>query len=456
MTTPANDGGSGEESVVQPCPKCNKSLRLVQKLHGKRVRCKGCGTVLLASADPWGLSIAEDAAAPPQPAAAQPAAPKPAAAAPAGSALPPLRSDPPAAEGFPAVDTGDAGPAVAAAQPRRSKLPAKALIIAGACVVVVLVVGLVAAVMLTGGGKDPLAYVPDDSNVIVSVNVEKIVASPIVQKMLEAEDSPLKKAQEEIESVFKLSDIKRVVVAGNTSGSDEPLIVCEFTRAMDPEDVVKKAGVKFQEINHADMTIYQNLSSSAMSLCFVDDRTVLVGKAMKIREVLDRTGEPKLPEKLQTCIEQLDFSQAIVGAVAMPDQLPDLPPMIPISPETLDKVEAATFQIDVTSDLTVAATLICQDSKTAEQIKKMVDGLVALAGMSEDVPPELQELLDALEVTHSEQNVSARITISEKLIDKAMKGDIQMGMSQDMPPEMPPGMSPDMPPDMPPEMPPEM
>ncbi|NQU20206.1 MAG: hypothetical protein HQ567_02915 [Candidatus Nealsonbacteria bacterium] len=413
MTTPVNGGGSGEESVVQPCPKCNKNLRLVQELHGKRVRCKGCGAVLLASADPWGLSVAEEAPAAPQ------------AAAPAGSTLPPLRSDPPAADGVAAVAT---------APPRRSKLPVKPLIIAGVGLVVVVVVGLVAAMVLSGGGKDALSCVPDNSNTIVSINVDKVVGSPIFQRMLEAENSPLKKFQEEMasNSGMQFSDFERVVMAGDTSGSGKLFTVVKFNRAIDQEDLIKKADVKFQEIDHADMTIYLNLSSADLSLCFVDDRTALVGKASKIREVLDRTGDPKLPERLRACIEQLDFSQAIAGAAVLPDELPDLPPGMPVPAEMLkemlEKVEGTTFQIALSSGVTVAATLVCQDADTAEQIQKMVDGAVAAFGLSEDLPAEAREVLDSLKVTHSGKNVSAQITVSEKLIDKAMEQAVPPGM----------------------------
>ena len=428
MMTAAENGGSGEESIVQPCPNCLKNIRLTRKLHGKRVGCKGCGAVLQVSADPWTLSIFEEPVEAPKP------------AEPTDSPPPPLPNDPPGGEGSPAAtpgataraaaaDTaararkaGTAAVAGAAAQLRQLKLPAKPLIIGVAGVVAVLVVGVVVATMLFGGGGDALAYVPDNSDAIASINVERIVESPIFQRMLEAENSPLKQAQEEMKSEagMDFSDIERIVVAGNTSGSNEAFGVVEFNRAVDLEELVGQAGAEFQKIDRDGMTIYQNRWSPGMSLSLADNYTLLIGTTNQIRRVLGRTDEPKLPDKLQACIEQLDFSQAIAGAVAVPDQLPELPPDMPVPPETLKKVEAVTFQVDASSDVTVAVTLICQNSEAAEQFKKIVDGMVAMFSQGEDFPPEIREILKSLEVTHSGKNVSAQIAVGEKLINQAM------------------------------------
>jgi len=41
---------------LQLCPECGARFRLVPRLHGRRVRCKGCQTVLRVSAKPWSLS----------------------------------------------------------------------------------------------------------------------------------------------------------------------------------------------------------------------------------------------------------------------------------------------------------------------------------------------------------------------------------------------------------------
>ena len=65
------------------------------------------------------------------------------------------------------------------------------------------------------------------------------------------------------------------------------------------------------------------------------------------------------------------------------------------------------------------------------------------------VPAEFREVLDSLEVTHSGENVSARITISEKLIDQAMEQGLPMGMPMNGPPDVPPDFPTDGPPDFP-------
>ena len=46
-------------SGERPCPNCSAPLRLVPALQGRRIRCRGCETLLTVSIRPWRLSLVE-------------------------------------------------------------------------------------------------------------------------------------------------------------------------------------------------------------------------------------------------------------------------------------------------------------------------------------------------------------------------------------------------------------
>jgi len=82
--TVVDDGGSR----FQLCPECGGRLRVVQRLHGRRVRCKSCQTVLRVSVRPWKLSaiLPQRTVSPPPTSCEETAVPRD--ARPAGEGLP--------------------------------------------------------------------------------------------------------------------------------------------------------------------------------------------------------------------------------------------------------------------------------------------------------------------------------------------------------------------------------
>lgn len=448
MTTPVPDGGSGEEAVIQPCPRCGKRLRLARKLHGRQVRCNACGTVMSVAVDPWVLTIVEESAAgapasdapPPSPAPPpMPAGPPPLSAT---GGPPPLS----AAGGPPPLEPGPAGQLDMPSAPRqRTGLPVGVMVIAGAGLLVALLVGLLAATMLSGGGaSSSLKYLPDGCDAVVSINVSAILGSKVYRR-LEAEHSELiQQMLDGMKGELNLSsqDVARVTVAGKVSSDpEEPLVIVEFAKSIDQQALIEKVPVgDWQDEKQGDFTIHTTQAGGQpVSVCFPDDRTAIRGTPQEVKAVLARKGEPKLPELLQSCIDELDFSQAVAGAGLTTGQIPGArraPPeaamAVKVAQGMFDGVEAGTFQVDVGSGVTVSASLVCRDDKAAEKTKKLIDGLpvmleqfVGMLGMDrgapQQIPDEVRQVLDSLETTQTGPKVNAKIVISEELIDKAIE-----------------------------------
>jgi hypothetical protein len=326
----------------------------------------------------------------------------------------------------PFVDTGPgAGSVAAQVQGRRRPLDPKLVIGAVAVVGVLGLIGLGLALMMGGGGSpDAIRYMPADAQVIASVDVGGLLDSGLYQRFAN-EDSPMGDFREGMmrETGLAPEDVRRILVGG--SGPQNMVGVAELNKAMDIAAFVKKQADKgAREEKVGEATIHVN---GREAFHFPNDGSTLVfGSASKLREILNPQRTAGLSAKMDELVGDLDFGRTVaVAFVITPGS--GLTAEMPMAPG-MDQVEALTVNADVGSDVRVDATVHCKDSETATNLKEMVDGLLAMAKQSEDVPSEVRELMDSLSISVSGSRIRASVTISEGLIDQA---------SENMPGTMP-------------------
>ncbi|HUT09730.1 MAG TPA: hypothetical protein VMY42_04480 [Thermoguttaceae bacterium] len=443
-----------EDPITRPCPKCGKQLRLTEKVRGRRVRCNACKTVLTVSAETWELTVSggPSAATPKGPAAAAPAAPRSAAppSLPSGAGPPPV----PSAMGFPPtlpsaaagpppmIDRGStlAQPYAAGTRPRIRTLP---LIIGGVAIMLLAAGGLVAALMLTSGGgiSKAMRYLPDGSQGIMSVNISAFLDSEVFRRLkskvpdiAELEKSLVEQAD------LTFSDFSRLTMGGTTSeqGAPEFVAVLEFGKPVDFKSLLGDLPPDFAKGTYSGVTVYEvpipmpvEIPGFGLGFCYPDDRTVLIGASETLKAVLKRGGEAKLSSRLQKYVDELDFSQVLVGAAVNSGEAADLSQFTEEMPEEalgfvkmLETVDVLTFHADVDADIRFAAKGVCKTAENAEDIKKMIDGLLVMGKQFlDEMPPDeremVRELLESIKITQSGNEVNVQVTISEKLIDRA-------------------------------------
>jgi len=446
-----------EDPITRPCPKCFKQLRLSEKVRGRRVRCNACKTVLAVSAETWELTVSEGSAAqrPSGPTAA-PAAPRSAAppSLPSGGGPPamPSSAGPPTLPGGPSampspptlpsaaanppplVDTGGT-PAQRYATRARRKTSKWPLIVVAVAIMLLAAGGLVAAWMLISGGSGAshaLRYLPDDCDVVLSVNVSPILDSKIYQRV-KSENPEVDQTQQKFVQTFgvSFSDLSRITV-GLKASKEEPVVVAEFAKSIDQKALLGKLLSEWKDEKQGGYTVYVSPKRFDPSVCFPDDRTAIIGTTEQLKAVLERNGAAKFSSALQARVDQLDFSQALaVGAVIPEDvdlpELPGLPMGMPNPLAMLEGIQAATFHVHIGSDLRLSAAAVCKDAETAENMKAAVDGLLAMVrqGMEGDqmTPDERQlarELMDSIEINRTGSNISLRMAISENVINRAL------------------------------------
>ena len=375
-------------SIGFSCPKCGRSVNAPSGAVGKIIPCPGCGQMIGVPAGP------------------------------AGAAPPPLPQ-------------GTAGP-----QPWPQQAPAgrtrsrKPLILA--CVVggVLLVVAVVVGVMLSSGSglSQAARYLPDDSNMVVSINLSSVVKSKMYQK-LEKEGHPqFKKMLQEMKDEGGLvpADLSRLTVGLDVSGGDEPIVVLELNRAIDTKEMLERmkkgAGGDLKEEQYAGATVH---IGGKFAVHFPDKRTIVFGPGKVLRAVLERKGPPAASAKAQAVLKMLDSSKSVSLAAVFPDKAPtpmDLPfPLPEEAAAVLTSVRSVSVHANVGSDLQLFASLTFKEEETAKKTQESIDKMRKEAEKDETASPEIRAVIKSVKVSRSGPTISAEVAISEELLDKEMK-----------------------------------
>ncbi|MBX3440934.1 MAG: hypothetical protein KF774_00910 [Planctomyces sp.] len=155
-----------------------------------------------------------------------------------------------------------------------------------------------------GGGGPEMAWLPDDTNVVLQLRVGDIMSSPVAQKLTSdaAISSQLNASTTDLG--FSIQDIDRVTVGlpsmssinSGASAQVRRTIVMSFKNPINDADWRQKVAQGrlggLQSETHNGRTLH-TMQEGAMkvAISFVDDRTVLIGSDADVRKSLDAGGK---------------------------------------------------------------------------------------------------------------------------------------------------------------------
>lgn len=345
--------------------------------------------------------------------------------------LPPVGQGQGGLDPFAAAQGTPLGGPLAGASPlpglRRSRSTKPLLVagmIAGGVLSLALVIGLIAMLAssvggLGGGAASANLFLPDNSKMVGIVDVRGLMASKPLQAAMSG-NAEFQKAQEEMKRAtgLTLDDVVRVTVGGDPSSRGEHFVaVVELRRAIDKDSTLKSLPKPPTEEKIGDAVLYAGLEGGdEVGLHFANDRTVVVGSVGELRTALQRQRKAQFPDALQKAVDRLDRSQTLSFAIVNPGSVGAAGPM-PFDAEMLSGIEAVVINAKATSDLRLAAVLMCKEDKVAEDLKKMVDGFLAMASQQmAKAPPEVKDMVDSLKVSRSGRDLHAQITLTEKVM----------------------------------------
>ncbi len=293
-----------------------------------------------------------------------------------------------------------------------------------AAVALIMIALLVLALVGGGGGTSAEKYLPYDSSVVAVVNVQDLIQSDVFEKHLRnTPDFERMQSDLEADTGMKLDDIGRLYVGmckPQPGARQQALFVIQCRRDFDPARLLasaKEEQGEFQDEEIGGATIHVGRE---LSLHFPDNRTIVGGETGTVRRALDSDRKRGLNPEIRDMMKGLDRSRCVAVALAVPSDVPPMPGAA-IPPDAVQKVRGVTFHADLASDVQMEATLHCKDNEAAESIQKMADGFLELGKQSRQMPDEVRELVNSIQIKASGSKVEATMKIGGKMIDDLTK-----------------------------------
>lgn len=305
--------------------------------------------------------------------------------------------------------------------------------------------GMLLAVAATPMAAEVDSYLPNDSEIVVSVNVEQIMASPLGQRYLRGVLQEALKSNEQGAALLKqvgfdpAKDVSRITIAMSGSEAEKSFVILrgKFSPnrvaevagkiAVDQKDKLKIhriAGQPMYELAADKDSTFAAFASDAV-LLLSTQRPALVAALEKSS---DKFG--KLKPALADLVAKADAKQAAWFA-AMPGMLPKdlpIPQSNPQQKQGLDKLQGITGSVEVETEVRLRLTLASTDAAGAKQIAGAVDGVIKLLlflapGIVKEKPElaPLQDVLATIKSYSKGQSVHVTAEVTPKVIEKMIK-----------------------------------
>jgi len=285
---------------------------------------------------------------------------------------------------------------------------------------------------------DDLKLVPHDVSLVAYADVRAVMVSQVRQRILEMLPAQGNGAQDfESQTGIKIdSDVDRVVgcLAPSAKGSGQPLAGMVLVRGRFDEakiDALMRAhGAREEDYNGkrllvGDVQVGQT-GSASLSLAFVESGLVAAGTTELVRAAIDLThGGANVTgnEEVMNFVRTFDGTDAwTVGRFDMLTASAPLPagatsqlPLITwISASgRVDSGIAGTFRADT------------RDAESASSLRDLLRGIIAFARLQTGSHPELQPMLDSLQLGGTSTSVTLAFDVSPQMFDQlatAFKG----------------------------------
>jgi hypothetical protein len=304
--------------------------------------------------------------------------------------------------------------------------------IAGAVLVVCLLGGGMYLLLRGGeeggaGGRasaDWLRFIPQNAETIMHVDVQRVRASGILEKLKQFNPAIDEQIQQGLRGTsLRLEDIATISVGGSFQAGDNFVAVVRMNRSVS-EAEMRSAKSTRQETVGPYTLHYEGRFAGAR----IDDRTIVSGTPRLIEAVIARNGPAKL-SALQSAVDDADFSSDFTMVMSLAG-LPGMNRSIPGAPFDPSQIESVALSADLGSSIELKASAYFMDSGAASDVKDQIDQqLSMMKAMMGNMPPqaqkfqsqaqEIQSIFDSLSISRSGRKLVAEVTIPQSVIDSA-------------------------------------
>lgn len=421
-------------AIAFACPGCGKRFKVDDDKAGRKGKCPGCNAAFQIPAAPprrpdddEGFEVVEEAP-PPARAEARRRAPADDLDDRARDEDRPRRRRPVADE-YAGDEEEEERPRRRRKKKRKSSTGLIIGLVSGAVGLLILLgVGVLLLFRLGGSSTvaDDLKYLPDNSQVFVSVNMDKVTGSELYKRLRE-ETGVLNNFDQQAIGDFakELTDMERMTVAG-TAEDNSFLVVLRYKKVVSLDNLAAKSKIKLNQ--EEEFGGYKVRHDGFQGVAVTERKTVVTGPVQILRQVLERKGaKASLSAGLQPAFNELDFTKPIAVAMDLQATAANQPGAglpFALGPKPGAAPDSFTAHVDLGTNATVSVSIACKGAQEAEDLKKgiekrlaMFKGPIPLPGM----PREVVEALKNLQVTANDNKVLLSLSVDNNTVVEIAK-----------------------------------
>ena len=285
-------------------------------------------------------------------------------------------------------------------------------------------------------GIAAIDLVPQTADFAASVNLNRIFADDDVMDIIneiaanleepKTVDELLDQVQEE--TGIDLRDFSEVLIFGEIESENYFGIIVkgDFDQEALIESIESAAGEELPSSDYRGYQIY-SLDNNEAALCFLSSNTILGGNRVAVKDAIDvEKGAPSVDEPIYDTYNALGDAWVKVAMEMPAEVMGEIPEELPIGFASFQEIEAIGISFNkVGANLSLQLKLLFTDNASAEDAKGAFDALTGILAFLPDLPDEVMEIVDRLNVDQS----GSWITVSFE----ATKAEIQ-AWAQDLGP----------------------
>jgi len=276
--------------------------------------------------------------------------------------------------------------------------------------------------IIGGNGPAELAYVPADARMVAYADVRDVMNSELRQKMRQFEPQGSTDAKNQFENETGIDierDVDQIMAAAWTSNTPNspPLVLARGRFDEDRiETLLREHGGTVQDYKGKRLLVMSDNQHVAVS--FVEPGLVVAGSPAAVQKAIDTklagTGSVVDNAEVMKLIKDVDDGNA--WAVAKFDSLTtqQLPPEIARQLPPINWF-AASGHID--SGVRGVVRVDAKDEKSAQDLRQVIQGVMALARLQAGQRAEFADLLNSLELGGQGTTVSLGFSVPGSLIE---------------------------------------
>jgi hypothetical protein len=278
-------------------------------------------------------------------------------------------------------------------------------------------------------GLSELRYVPATASVVAYADVRNLMQSELRQKLHKAIDQKGEDGQAEFQKHTGIDiehDVDRVVAFMEpTEGPQAYTGMVLATGRFDQgrlEALARQHGGSVEDYGGKRLISKSNLEShdgdhKSMTVAFLESGVVAVGETAVIKRAIDRHGDHSVTgnAELMSLVNDIDDSNA--WAVGRFDALMSQAKLPEGVASQIPAVKLFSASGHINGGLSAVIRAETRDDQAAQNLRDVVQGFLALAKLQSNTQPELQALVNSLQLSGTGKTVALSFQVPSQVID---------------------------------------